>query len=465
MIKAIDYEKIFALGIKLDETERPVKIYVPPELSKMIKHELSYIFQDDITFVKDQSDINNSLVDEPSDSITIFSEADNFVANREFEKSVEVALTASDEHDTPIIKLYNNLIGLAISRGASDLHIDPSETKLSIRVRIDGVITTLAELDHRVAQMLIARIKLLGNLDITERRRPQDGRMTVRNRGTQIDVRIAALPVQDGERIVLRFFSSQIGQVDLNETSLLQCHKAEILRAVSKQSGLILVCGPTGSGKTTTIYSILNSLRRRGLNIMTIEDPIEIKLDHVVQSQVNEDVNFSFSEGLKSLLRNDPDVIVVGEIRDGETAQIAVRAAMTGHLVISTVHANSPLGAIKRLMNLGADKSLLADSLLGVFSQRLVRLYCKTCQSVSILNEAHSSSLPTHFDGCEQCYFTGFQGRQPVMSHLAVDEDIRHKIETGQTIPRVEDTMYHEAHALHLAGEIPFFEVLRVQNN
>ena len=246
MIEAIDYEKIFALGIKLDETERPVKIYVQPELSKMIKHELSYIFQDDIAFVKDQSDINNSLVDEPSDSITIFSEADNFVANREFEKSVEVALTASDEHDTPMIKLYNNLIGLSISSGASDLHIDPSETKLSIRVRIDGVITTLAELYHRVAQMLIARIKLLGNLDITERRRPQDGRMTVRNRGTKIDVRIAALPVQDGERIVLRFFSSQIGQFDLNKTSLLQCHKAEILRAVSKQYGLILVCGPTG---------------------------------------------------------------------------------------------------------------------------------------------------------------------------------------------------------------------------
>jgi type II secretory ATPase GspE/PulE/Tfp pilus assembly ATPase PilB-like protein len=235
------------------------------------------------------------------------------------------------------------------------------------------------------------------------------------------------------------------------------------MTAVSAQSGLLLVCGPTGSGKTTTIYSLLNTLLGRGLNIMTVEDPVEVEIPSIVQTQVNEQIDFSFSEGLRALLRNDPDVILVGEIRDAQTAEIAIRAAMTGHLVISTVHANSPSGAIKRLINLGVDETLLLDSLLGVFSQRLIRIYCESCRSSSITTAGHSSELPVPFGGCDNCYSSGFKGRQPVMSHLLLRGRASKTLNLLAAADLAINTMEVEAQSLHQRGMTARFEVSKVR--
>jgi len=353
-------------------------------------------------------------------------------------------------------------LSAAITREASDLHIDPNNKDLLIRMRIDGVMTDFTHLDRRVAQMLISRIKLVCNLDITEKRLPQDGRMNVNFREKTIDIRVATLPTKNGERVVLRFFSNNLTHSRIEETSLGTLHVKSLLDALSNQAGLILVCGPTGSGKTTTIYSLLNTLLGRGLNIMTIEDPVEVELPGVVQTQVHDHVGFGFAKGLRSLLRNDPDVILVGEIRDAETAEIAVRAAMTGHLVISTVHANSPVGAIKRLKNLNVDPTLLSDCLLGVYSQRLVRVYCPDCRKISIASEAHTNALPEAFPGCKSCYHTGFKGRYPVMSRLEINSENATLMEKNAGEVSVEDTMYTEALALHQQGLTPHFEIARL---
>jgi len=323
--------------------------------------------------------------------------------------------------------------------------------------------TKFTDLDQRVAQMIIARIKLVSNLDITEKRLPQDGRLNVRFKGNSIDIRVATLPTKSGERVVLRFFSNQLTHSDVHDTSLHKNHINSLLSAIANQSGLILVCGPTGSGKTTTIYSLLNTLVGRGLNIMTVEDPVEVQIPHIIQTQVNENVGFDFAKGLRSLLRNDPDVILIGEIRDVDTAEIAVRAAMTGHLVISTVHANTPVSALKRLSNLNVDLSLLADCLLGVYSQRLVRVYCQNCQKYSVQSTSHQSVLPACFEGCTSCNNTGFKGRVPVMSHMEMSSENARLLEEDISKLVIEDTLESEALRLHQDGLTSLFEINRLK--
>ena len=237
---------------------------------------------------------------------------------------------------------------------------------------------------------------------------------------------------------------------------------SKLRRTIAAQSGILLVCGPTGSGKTTTIYSLLHTLAGRGLNITTIEDPIEIDLPNVVQSQVNEKINFDFSAGLRALLRHDPDVILVGEIRDAETADTAVRAALTGHLVISTIHANTPVGAIMRLINLGVQQSLLADALLGVYSQRLIRIYCNECAQSSIDSPAHLSELPQLFNGCPSCFNSGFKGRAPLMDQLIINEGNKKQLLNNLSELTYEKSMALEAKELHDKGKTPLFELIRI---
>jgi general secretion pathway protein E len=458
----VNYKNLEKLGITIDESKSPVIAYIPKDISKSTKHDLWLAFEGDI-LLQSVDDLSTSGNAERSSRDTqIFSEVDDYISETEFVKTAEIALSAHDENDAPIVRLFNTLLSAAITREASDLHIDPNNKDLLIRMRIDGVMTDFTQLDRRVAQMLISRIKLVCNLDITEKRLPQDGRMNVNFKGKSIDIRVATLPTKNGERVVLRFFSNNLTHSRIEETSLGPLHVKSLLEALSNQAGLILVCGPTGSGKTTTIYSLLNTLLGRGLNIMTIEDPVEVELPGIVQTQVHDHVGFGFAKGLRSLLRNDPDVILVGEIRDAETAEIAVRAAMTGHLVISTVHANSPVGAIKRLKNLNVDPTLLSDCLLGVYSQRLVRIYCPDCQKASIASEAHTNALPEAFPGCKTCYHTGFKGRYPVMSHLEINSENAALIEKNAGEVPVKDTMHTEALALHRQGLTPHFEIARL---
>ena len=343
----VSLEALKKLGIKIDQNKSPIAAYIPTDLSESTLHDLWLAFEGSVVFHLTDSIEAEKISSASRRDTEIFSEVDDYISETDFVKTAEIALSAHDENDAPIVRLFNTLLSAAISREASDLHIDPNNKNLLVRMRIDGVMTDFTELDRRVAQMIISRIKLVCNLDITEKRLPQDGRMNVNFRGNSVDIRVATLPTKNGERVVLRFFTSNLTHATIEDTELGKQHIAALLKGLANQSGLILVCGPTGSGKTTTIYSLLNTLLGRGLNIMTIEDPVEVELSEVIQTQVNEAVGFSFATGLRSLLRNDPDVILVGEIRDAETAEIAVRAAMTGHLVISTVHANTPVGAIK----------------------------------------------------------------------------------------------------------------------
>jgi|TARA_B110001450_G_scaffold109284_1_gene103315 general secretion pathway protein E len=459
----LNEKKLRKLGIKINNEKNPLEVTIQNNLTRPTKHDLWLAFGDKVKLKLDENNFSESTPNNNNRDNEIFSEVDEYISEIDFIKTAEIALSANDENDAPIVRLFNTLLSAAISRDASDLHIDPNEKNLLVRMRIDGVMTDFTELDRRVAQMIISRIKLVCNLDITEKRLPQDGRMNVFFKGNSIDIRVATLPTKNGERIVLRFFTSYLTHAKIEETALKPLHINSLMNVISKQSGLILVCGPTGSGKTTTIYSLLNTLLGRGLNIMTIEDPIEVELPKIIQSQVNENVGLTFAAGLKSLLRNDPDVILVGEIRDPDTAEIAVRAAMTGHLVISTVHANSPVGAIKRLTNLNVDPSLLSDCLLGVYSQRLVRIYCNECRKESITSESHSSNLPVIFPGCKKCYNSGFKGRSPIMSHVEINDEIASLIEKNPAKIIISDTMYEEALDLHESGSTPKFEIARLK--
>ena len=434
------------------------------DLNTMLVQEVSQIIGGEVKTQKvSPEDLETCLANITKDSSEkIFAEIDGELTNEKIIESARAAIDGEVNSDAPIVKLLDSLMAVAISRGASDLHLDPDDTDLVVRLRIDGALFEYIRIDVRFFKALITRIKVLGELDITESRRPQDGRIAISYRGAPVDIRISTLPVNLGERVVLRFFKSKSFSISLEGLGLSESLVSKLRRTIAAQSGILLVCGPTGSGKTTTIYSLLHTLAGRGLNITTIEDPIEIDLPNVVQSQVNEKINFDFSAGLRALLRHDPDVILVGEIRDSETADTAVRAALTGHLVISTIHANTPVGAIMRLINLGVQQSLLADALLGVYSQRLIRIYCNECAQSSIDSPAHLSELPQLFNGCPSCFNSGFKGRVPLMDQLIINDGNKKQLLNNLSELTYEKSMALEAKELHDKGKTPLFELIRI---
>jgi len=434
------------------------------DLNTMLAQEVSQIIGGEVKTQKvSPEDLETCLANITKDSSEkIFAEIDSELTNEKIIESARAAIDGEVNSDAPIVKLLDSLMAVAISRGASDLHLDPDDTDLVVRLRIDGALFEYIRIDVRFFKALITRIKVLGELDITESRRPQDGRIAISYRGAPVDIRISTLPVNLGERVVLRFFKSKSFSISLEGLGLSESLVSKLRRTIAAQSGILLVCGPTGSGKTTTIYSLLHTLAGRGLNITTIEDPIEIDLPNVVQSQVNEKINFDFSAGLRALLRHDPDVILVGEIRDAETADTAVRAALTGHLVISTIHANTPVGAIMRLINLGVQQSLLADALLGVYSQRLIRIYCNECAQSSIDSPAHLSELPQLFNGCPSCFNSGFKGRVPLMDQLIINDGNKKQLLNNLSELTYEKSMALEAKELHDKGKTPLFELIRI---
>ena len=434
------------------------------DLNTMLVQEVSQIIGGEVKTQKvSPEDLETCLANITKDSSEkIFAEIDGELTNEKIIESARAAIDGEVNSDAPIVKLLDSLMAVAISRGASDLHLDPDDTDLVVRLRIDGALFEYIRIDVRFFKALITRIKVLGELDITESRRPQDGRIAISYRGAPVDIRISTLPVNLGERVVLRFFKSKSFSISLEGLGLSESLVSKLRRTIAAQSGILLVCGPTGSGKTTTIYSLLHTLAGRGLNITTIEDPIEIDLPNVVQSQVNEKINFDFSAGLRALLRHDPDVILVGEIRDAETADTAVRAALTGHFVISTIHANTPVGAIMRLINLGVQQSLLADALLGVYSQRLIRIYCNECAQSSIDSPAHLSELPQLFNGCPSCFNSGFKGRVPLMDQLIINDGNKKQLLNNLSELTYEKSMALEAKELHDKGKTPLFELIRI---
>ncbi len=382
------------------------------------------------------------------------------------------------EDDAPIIRLINALLTEAVKENASDIHIEPFENRLVVRFRVDGVLREVLQPQRVLAPLLVSRIKVMAKLDIAEKRLPQDGRISLRVAGRAVDVRVSTLPSGHGERVVLRLLDKQAGRLDLEHLGMASDTREVMDRLIQKPHGIILVTGPTGSGKTTTLYAALERLNNKRRNIMTVEDPIEYYLDGIGQTQVNTKVEMSFARGLRAILRQDPDVVMVGEIRDLETAEIAVQASLTGHLVFSTLHTNSAVGAVTRLRDMGVEPFLLSSSLIGVLAQRLVRVLCDSCREPYTASAADcevlgvdAASPPTLYRavGCPHCNQLGYRGRTGIYELIEVDDDLRTMIHDGSSEHRLEAHARQHSRSMRqdgwrrvLAGETTMEEVLRV---
>ena len=342
------------------------------------------------------------------------------------------------EAQAPVIRMINALLLQALRERASDLHFEPYETRSVVRFRIDGVLSDVIEPPRALHAALVSRLKIMASLDIAEKRLPQDGRIALKLGDKLVDVRVSTLPTGSGERVVLRLLDKDAAQLDLARLGMGPTTLATVDRLIREPHGIVLVTGPTGSGKTTTLYAALSRLPRGTLNMMTVEDPIEYALDGVGQTQVNPRIELTFARALRAILRQDPDIIMIGEIRDLETAQIAVQASLTGHLVLATLHTNDAASAVTRLADMGVEPYLLASSLLGVLAQRLVRTLCPTCRATAAATLTESELLATYGlppgqrlstpVGCDACNGTGFRGRTGVYELLVVDDVIRHLI-------------------------------------
>lgn len=340
--------------------------------------------------------------------------------------------------DAPAIRLINGIIADAARNGVSDIHIEPYETGLVVRMRIDGVLRETLRMPPHVAPVVVSRIKVMARLDIAERRVPQDGRMGLTLGGKLLDVRVSTLPSRAGERVVLRILDKENAGIDLDALGMDEAMYALLRHALAEPNGIILVTGPTGSGKTTTLYGALRLLNDGSRNILTVEDPVEYAVEGVGQTQVNAKVGLTFAAGLRAILRQDPDVVMVGEIRDRETAEIAVQASLTGHLVLSTVHTNDAVGAITRMRDMKVEPFLLASTLRAVIAQRLVRRLCDVCRrpvragdGVAPLLGIKPGKMVYEAVGCERCNHTGYRGRIGVFEGVRVDETIRRLINEG----------------------------------
>jgi general secretion pathway protein E len=346
-----------------------------------------------------------------------------------------------DSAQAPVIRMINALLLQALRERASDLHFEPYEARAVVRFRVDGMLRDVVEPPRALHGALVSRLKIMAGLDIAEKRLPQDGRIALKLGDRQVDVRVSTLPTGAGERVVLRLLDQEAARLDLATLGMSDATLAAVDRLIREPHGILLVTGPTGSGKTTTLYAALSRLPRATHNMMTVEDPIEYALDGVAQTQVNARIDLTFSRALRSILRQDPDVIMIGEIRDLETAQIAVQASLTGHLVLATLHTNDAASAITRLADMGVEPYLLASSLLGVLAQRLVRTLCPHCRTSARPTDGEGRLLDdlglpaaqpiANAPGCAQCNHTGFSGRTGVYELLRIDGTLRRLIHDG----------------------------------
>lgn len=355
--------------------------------------------------------------------------------------------TITDE-DSPIVRLVNQIISNAVSQKASDIHIDPQETKLVIRYRVDGVLRVERVLPKNMQSFMTARIKIMSNLDITEHRVPQDGRIKINLDFYPVDLRVSTLPTVYGEKIVLRILDLSNALIEIDKLGFNKVNLSRFKNMIERPNGIVLITGPTGSGKSTTLYAALNKLNDESVNIITIEDPVEFQLEGIAQIQVNQNIGMTFAAGLRSILRQDPNVIMVGEIRDKETVEIAIRASLTGHLVLSTLHTNDALSSITRLIDMGMEPFLVATSLSGIVAQRLIRKVCRDCGEP---HEATAREIEIFASrglkidkimrgkGCASCNMTGYKGRVAIYEVVAVNEEMRRAIMTSDSIPKLRE--------------------------
>ena len=383
--------------------------------------------------------------------------------------------------DAPIIRLINAVLTQAVKEGASDIHLEPFEDSLRVRFRVDGALREVVRPKAALAPLIVSRIKVMARLDIAEKRLPQDGRISLRIAGRAVDVRVSTLPSGFGERVVLRLLDKQAGRLDLAQIGLGESDRRRLEALLRRPHGIILVTGPTGSGKTTTLYAALSRLNEQSRNIMTVEDPVEYHLPGISQTAVNTKVEMSFARGLRAILRQDPDVVMVGEIRDVETAEIAVQASLTGHLVLSTLHTNTAIGAVTRLVDMGVEPFLIASSLEGVIAQRLVRLLCPDCRvryqadggECELLGcDAASPPVLYRPAGCAGCHETGFRGRTAIYELVTIDAAMQGLIHDRAGEQRLEAEARRQAPSIReagfekvLAGQTSVDEVLRVTDD
>jgi general secretion pathway protein E len=384
-----------------------------------------------------------------------------------------------NQDDAPIIRLLNALFTQAIKQKASDIHIETYENRVLVRNRVDGVLQEILEIQRAIAPLVISRVKVMAKLDIAEKRIPQDGRIMLRIGGHNIDVRVSTLPSNHGERIVLRILDQQAAQLNLSLLGMPDEALRTIRQMIAEPHGILLVTGPTGSGKTTSLYAMLTELNEVSRNILTIEDPIEYDLPGIGQTQVNTKVDMTFAKGLRAILRQDPDVVMIGEIRDLETAEIAIQASLTGHLVLSTLHTNSALGALTRLHDMGVESFLLSSSIVGLIAQRLVRKLCNHCKIPHVLraDECELMNVQSGTDlsnvcqprGCEECNHQGYRGRTGIYELIAMDETLRGMIHCNDSIQNMETWVRRTTPGIRsdgfkrvLKGDTSLAEILRV---
>jgi general secretion pathway protein E len=402
-------------------------------------------------------------------------EGDTDLAHLAQDLPEQADLLESDD-DAPIIRLINAVLGQAVRENASDIHVEPFENRLVVRFRVDGVLREVLQTKRAVAPLVVSRIKVMSKLDIAEKRLPQDGRISLRIAGRAVDVRVSTIPSGHGERVVLRILDKQAGRLDLESLGMDARTRQLVDELIHKPHGILLVTGPTGSGKTTSLYSALERLNDNSRNIMTVEDPIEYYIDGIGQTQVNTKVEMTFARGLRAILRQDPDVVMVGEIRDLETAQIAVQASLTGHLVLSTLHTNTAVGAITRLRDMGIEPFLLSSSLIGVVAQRLVRVLnpeTRVAATASdyerrLLNVPDGEPAPQIWRPGRDTG-NGYRGRMGIYELVQVDDQMRTMIHDGASEQDLErharkltPSIRDDGRAKILHGDTTVEEVLRV---
>lgn len=425
-----------------------------------------------------QAQINESFQRQHGDAMSAIGDiSDEVDLDRLAEEIPESQDLLDAQDDAPVIRLINALFGEALKRDASDIHIETYEKTMSVRLRVDGILQEVLTPSRRLAPLLVSRIKVMSRLDIAEKRVPQDGRVSLRIAGRSVDIRVSTIPSSYGERVVMRLLDKQAARIDLNHLGMPASQLATLKDLLHQPNGIILVTGPTGSGKTTTLYAGLMALNDRRRNILTVEDPVEYEIDGIGQTQVHAKVGMTFARGLRAILRQDPDVVMVGEIRDQETAEIAVQASLTGHLVLSTLHTNTAVGAITRLVDIGVEPYLIASSLKGVLAQRLVRRLCNDCKEEGVLDRSEARLLGDASlegqaawaaKGCDHCQQTGYRGRQGVYELLVVDRAvsdlIHNKAGENDILRHIGDHMHSlmsEGRRLVLEGKTSIDELLR----
>ena len=441
---------------------KPIRLIVAPE--------------EEIT--KAINSVRSSLMSDRSTGLDAVEKEEN---SEDLSTSLKIDVTDAEDDDAPIIRYVNTLIFRAANERASDIHIEPFEEGLKVRFRIDGILQDVDKEDRSFQAAILSRVKVMANLDIAEKRLPQDGRIGIKIAGRDVDIRVSTVPTRYGERIVMRLLDKTSVMLDMESLGLNTENSNALRKLITKSHGIILVTGPTGSGKTTTLYASLSSINSPDKNILTVEDPVEYELHGIGQMQVNTKIDFTFANGLRSILRQDPDVIMVGEIRDLETAEIAVQASLTGHLVFSTLHTNDAPGAVTRLVDMGVEPFLISSSLLAVMSQRLIRTLCPECKTRCVLSKEKCLELGLPVDkylnapifersndGCKTCQSTGFKGRTGIHELLLIDDAVRSKImhrADAQTIrsasPKMK-SLRHDGALKVLSGITSFDEIIRV---